>query len=197
MLVRLRRYFFTGVAVLLPIVLTGYIIFAVFNFAENLVGKHINNYLSSEFGFNIPGLGLVFATLIIIVVGFLSRHFFTRKILPILEGVFLRLPLIRQIYPAVKRIVQFLFSERKQLFKQVVLVQYPRKGIWSLAFITNQGIPQVSKEVGKEVLNIFVPGTPGPLTGFLIFVPKEDVIFLDISVEEAIKLLVSGGVLNP
>jgi len=196
-MIRFRRYFFTGLAVLLPIVLTGYIIFAFFNFAENLVGKHINNYLSSNFGFDIPGLGLLLAALIIIIAGFLSTHFFTRKILPIFEGIFLRLPLIRQIYPAVKKIVQFLFSEKRQLFKKVVLIQYPRKGIWSLAFVTNEGIPQASKKIGKEMLNVFVPGTPGPLTGFFILVPKEDVISLDISAEEALKLFVSGGVLNP
>lgn len=197
MIVKLRRYFLMGLVILLPVVLTGYIIFAVFNFAEHIVGKHINAYLSYRFDFYIPGLGLVLATLIIVCIGFFSSHFFGRALVPFLEKILSRLPLIRQLYPAVKRIVVFFFSEKKQLFKQVALIEYPRKGIWALAFITNEGIPQASKELGKEMLNVFVPGTPGPLTGFFILVPKEDTIFLDISVEEALKLLVSGGVLNP
>ncbi|MEW6009289.1 MAG: DUF502 domain-containing protein [Candidatus Omnitrophota bacterium] len=197
MMSKLRRYFLTGLAVLLPIVLTGYIIFAVFNFADNLLGKHINRYLSIFFGFYIPGLGLLITALIIIVVGFFSSNFLGKRLLPFFENILLRIPLVHQIYPSTKKIISFFFSAKKQLFKQVVLVEYPRKGIWSLAFITNEGTPEVEKKLDKEMLNIFIPGTPGPLTGYFMFVPKEDVIFLDISVEDALKLFISGGVLNP
>ena len=196
-MIRLRRYLLTGIAVLLPIVLTGYIIFAVFNFAENLVGKHINAYLSYRFDFYIPGLGVVFAVLIIIAIGFVSSHFFGNKILPLLEKVFLRIPVVRQLYPSVKKIVLFFFSDKKQLFKQVVLIEYPRRGVWAVSFVTNEGFREASEKIGIEMLNVFIPGTPGPLTGFLIVAPKEDVIFLDISVEQALRLLVSGGVINP
>lgn len=194
---KLRRYFLTGLAVLLPVVLTGYIIFVVFKFADNLLGRHINKYLYDLFGFYIPGLGLLLTVLIIILAGFFSSNFLGRKLLPFFEKILLRLPLVNQLYSPAKKIVSFFFSAKQQLFKQVVLVEYPRKGIWSLAFVTNEGTSEVSEKIGKEMLNLFIPSTPGPLTGYFMFVPKEDVVFLDISVEDALKLFISGGVLNP
>ncbi len=197
MMSKLRRYFLTGLAVLLPIVLTGYIIIIVFNFADNLLGKHINKYLHDLFGFYIPGLGLLLTAFIIVATGFFSSNFLGRKLLPFFEEILLRIPLVQQLYAPAKKIVSFFFSAKQQLFKQVVLIEYPRKGIWSLAFITNQGTPEIGAKLGKEMLNVFIPSTPGPLTGYFMFVPKEDVIFLDISVEDALKLFISGGVLNP
>lgn len=197
MIFRLRRYFFTGLAVLLPVFLTGYIIFAIFNFAEQLLGKYINEYLFTNFNFFIPGLGLFLTVSIIIIIGFLSSHFFGKNLFPFLERVFLRVPFIHQVYPAIKKIVSFFFSPDKKIFKQVVLVEYPSEGLWSVAFVTNASMEKINKVLGKEMLNVFVPNVPGPLTGNLILVPKEELVFLDITVEDALKIIISGGVLNP
>jgi uncharacterized membrane protein len=196
-MIKIRRYFFTGLAVLLPIALTLYLIVAVFAFADSLAGKYINSFLLKKFGFFIPGLGILFSALLIILVGFLSTHFFGKRFAPLLEKLFLHIPLVRQLYPSAKKIVSFLFSGKQRLFKQVVLIEYPRKGIWSLAFITNEGMSEAQKKIGKEMLNVFIPSTPGPLTGYFVFVPKDELIFLDVSVEDALKMFVSGGVLNP
>lgn len=197
MINRLRRYFFTGLAVLLPVFLTGYIIFLVFNFAEQLLGKYLNNYLLRHFDFFIPGLGLILTTVIIVFIGFISSHFFGKGALHLLEKLFLRFPFVRQLYPSIKKIVSFFFTQDRKLFKQVVLVQYPSKGIWSVAFITNTAVDKINNALGKDILNIFVPNVPGPLTGNLILVPKDEVVFLDICVEDALKIVVTGGVLNP
>ena len=196
MIIKLRQYFLTGLAVLLPVFLTGYIIFLIFNFAEALTGKYLNNYLLTNFNFFIPGLGLLLTLIIIVCIGFLSSRFFGRKIFPFFESLFLRIPLVRQLYPSIKKIVSFFFSQDKKLFKRAVLVEYPRKGTWSVGFITNEAAPRINKEFGKEMFNVFIPGTPGPLTGYLIIVPKEELLFLDISIEDALKVIISGGVLN-
>ena len=107
-----------------------------------------------------------------------------------------RFPLVRHIYPSVKQIIVFLFASQRQAFKKVVLVEYPRCGIWSLGFVTNEGFKEAKDKTGQDLLNIFIPSSPGPLTGFFVIIPRQEVLFLEISIEEAIKLLVSGGLLN-
>lgn len=196
MIIKLRHYFITGLAVLLPVFLTGYIIFLLFNFAESLVGKYVNDYLIRNFNFFIPGLGLLLTIIIIVAIGFLSSHFLGRRIFPFFESLFLRFPFVRQLYPSIKKIVSFFFSHDKKLFQQVVLVEYPRKGIWSVAFVTNEAAPLVNKKLGKEMLNVFIPSTPGPLTGYFILVAKEEAVFMDMPIEDALRVIISGGVLN-
>lgn len=197
MIIKLRHYFITGLAVLLPVFLTAYIIFLIFNFAEALTGKYLNDYLLRNFHFFIPGLGLLLTLTIIVCIGFLSSRFLGRKIFPFFESLLLRTPLVRQLYPTIKKIVSFFFSHDKKLFKQVVLVQYPSKGVWSVAFVTNSAMDKINNVLGKEMLNIFIPNVPGPLTGNLILAPKDEVVFLDISIEDALKIIITGGVLNP
>lgn len=197
MVIKLRQYFLTGLAVLLPVFLTGYIIFLIFNFAEALTGKYLNDYLLRNYHFFIPGLGLLLTLIIIVFIGFLSSHFFGKRIFPFFESLFLRIPLVHQLYPSIKKIISFFFSQDKKLFKQVVLIEFPRKGLWSVAFVTNEAMPLINKGLGKEFLNVFVPTTPGPLTGYFVLVAKEEAVFLDISIEDALKIIISGGVLNP
>ena len=108
-----------------------------------------------------------------------------------------KFPLVRHVYPAVKQITAFLFASQQQAFKKVVLVEYPRRGIWSIGFITNESFQEVKQKTKQDLLNIFIPSSPGPLTGFFTLIPRKEVILLDIAVEDAIKLLVSGGLLNP
>ena len=108
-----------------------------------------------------------------------------------------RLPLTRYVYPSIKKITEFLFAHHRQAFKKVVLVEYPRRGIWSLGFITNEAFQEIKDKTKQDLLNIFIPSSPGPLTGFFILTPRQEVIFLDIPIEDAVRLIVSGGLLNP
>lgn len=186
----LRRYFFTGLATLFPMAVTLYVLVAIFRFADGFLGRFL--------GFQIPGLGLVLTLLIILIAGVLSTQLLGRLVFPTVEALFSRLPLVRKIYPAVKQLTQFLFNEDagQAAFRRVVLVQYPRPGAYSLAFVTNETQTTVTG-VGRTLVTLLIPNPPSPFTGPIILVPKEDVILLDMSVEDAIKLVVSGGVVAP
>lgn len=194
---KIRRYFITGLLVILPVFITLYFLFSVFMFIDGIWGNAINYYLRKHFGFFIPGLGLILGVITVIVTGFLATRFLGRRILPALEKQFLKFPLIRQIYPPAKQIVGFFLSKDKPAFKKVVLVEYPSKGIWSIGFITNEGFQEAQEKIGQELLHVFIASTPSPFTGFFILVPRKDVKFLDMAVEDGIKLIVSGGILKP
>ena len=132
------------------------------------------------------------------LIGFITRNLLGRKIHDFFERLVLKLPFFKQVYPALKEMAIFLFSrEQLRSFKQVVLIEYPRKGIYSFGFLTNDASQRIQDKVKQELCNIFVPSSPGPLTGFVMMVPKKDIIFTDITIEEAFKFIVSGGVVNP
>ncbi len=183
----LRRYFVTGLATLFPVFVTIQLLVWIFNFTDSRLGR--------VFGTQITGLGLLATILVILLVGVLSIHFFGRVIFRTLEVWFSWLPIVRRIYPAIKQLAQFLFNEdeRHAAFRRVVLVQYPRLGSYSLSFVTNETKTSVT---GKPttMLSLLIPQPPSPVTGPIIFVPEADVIPLDISVEQAVKLIMSGGV---
>ena len=185
----LRRYFLTGLATLFPVVVTLFIVWQIFRAADGLLGQYL--------GSRIPGLGLIVTLIVILLVGVFSVHFFGRVVFQMFETVLSRLPVVRKIFPAVKQLTTFLFSEGGQAaaFRRVVLVQYPRPGAYSLAFVTNEC---ATTATGKEetLLTLLIPNPPSPFTGPIIFVPKRDVVVLDLSVEEAVKLIVSGGVVG-
>lgn len=185
-----RRYFLTGLATLFPITVTLYVVVTIFNFADRKLGRLL--------GFQLPGLGLIVTILIIFAVGVLSTHVLGRFIFPTIETWFTRLPFVKTIYPAVKQLTRFLFNEndRQAAFRRVVLVQYPRPGAYSLAFVTNEAQTSVTGSP-KTIFTLLIPNPPSPFTGPIIFVPKEDVILLEMSVEDAVKLVVSGGVVAP
>ena len=182
-----RRYFVTGLATLLPVLVTIFLVWKIFEFADGLLGDRL--------GFKIPGLGLVLTILIIVAVGIFSIHFFGRVVLRTLEATVLRLPLVRTIYPAVKQLAQFLFGgeDARPAFRRVVLVQFPRPGSYAIAFVTNEGDSSVTGQT-RRILTLLVPSPPSPFSGPIIFVPQEEVIPLEMSVEDALKLVVSGGV---
>ncbi len=181
----LRRYFITGLAALFPVVVTLYLLVAIFNFSDGLLGRYL--------GSRIPGLGLLMTLLITLAVGFFSTHFLGRVVFPVIETWFSRLPLIRMIYPAVKQLTRFLFSDSKQIsIRRVALVEYPKEGIFSLAFVTNE-TPTSATGKPETLLTLLIPTPPSPFSGPLIFVPKEKVLLLDMPVEQALKLIVSGG----
>jgi uncharacterized membrane protein len=192
-MVKLRKYFLTGLVIILPI----WVLFQIFVFADNLLGRFINEQIKRLVGFYVPGISLILTFIIVIIIGFLASRFLGRRLLPVLERWFLKFPLTKQIYIPAKQIVEFLFSQKAPSFKQVVMVEYPRKGIWSIGFITNDAFEEVKKKTNEDLLGVYIPSSPNPITAYLAYVPKKDVIFLDISVEQGLKLIVSGGILQP
>lgn len=182
-----RRYFVTGLATLFPVALTLWLVWVIFNFADSQLGR--------IFGVTFPGLGILGTVLVILLVGVLSIHFFGRVLFRTIEAWLSRLPFIKRIYPAVKQVAGFLFEENgaQAALRGVVLTQYPRLGVYCIAFVTNETRTRVN---GKDqtLLTLLLPNPPSPFTGPLIFVPKEDVVPLSMTVEEAVKFIVSGGV---
>lgn len=182
-----RRYFVTGLATLFPVTVTVLLVWQIFRFVDRRLG--------ALFGLQIPGLGIVVTILVILAVGVLSVHFFGRVIFRTIEGWFKWLPFVRKIYPPVKQLAQFLFNEesRSTAFKRVVLLQYPRPNTYSIAFVTNE-TDTTANGRPQRLLTCLIPNPPSPFTGPIIFVPQEDVVTLDLSVEDAVKFIVSGGV---
>jgi uncharacterized membrane protein len=196
-MLRLRHYFVTGLLLVLPVFITFYFLFLIFRFIDGILGGLINSYLKNSFGFVIPGVGLVVGILIVLFSGFLASHFLGKKVLPTLEKLVLRFPGSRQIYPSAKQIISFLFSKEKTGFKKVVLVEYPSKGVWAVGFVTNEGFKEAQEKTQEELIHIFIPSPPSPWSGFLALIPKKNIKFLDMSIEDGIKLIISGGILKP
>lgn len=192
-----RRYLLTGLTVFLPVLLTVYLIVLTFNFIDGFLGKAIKPIFIDIFGFYFRGISIAVFILLLLIIGFLVTNFLGRKLYPIIERLLLRLPLFRQVYPAMKEIAIFLFSRDKPTFKQVVLVEYPRKGVYSLGFLVGDSSPKLCEKVQKNLCNILIPTSPSPFSGFVILIPREEIIFTDITVEQAIKFFVSDGVVNP
>lgn len=195
---KLRTYFISGLVVFLPLALTTYFFILAINFTDGFLGKYLQPYFYRNFGFYFRGVGILVGIYIIIVTGFFVTNFLGRKVHNLFERLLLRLPFFKQVYPALKEMALFLFSQdRLKTFKQVVLVEYPRKGVYSYGFLTNDTALKICEQTKTELCNVFVPSSPGPLTGFAILVPKKEIIFTEISIEDAFKFIVSGGVVNP
>jgi uncharacterized membrane protein len=193
----LRRYFGTGLLITLPVFITLYLIFAVFRFIDGIFGKIVNYYIKQNLGFTIPGIGIIIGILVVFLIGFTAANFFGKRIIQGLEHWFLKFPFIRQIYPAAKQIVDSFISKDSPAFKKVVLAEYPSKGLYAIGFITNDSFKEANDLTGKELLHVFIATTPSPLTGYLALIPKDDVKYLDISVEDGVKLIVSAGIVKP
>ncbi len=194
---KLKKYFLTGLLTILPIFLTFYLFFLVFKWIDSIIGGLINRYLKSTFDFSIPGLGFIMVILILLAVGFVVSHLLSKRTLPVIEGWLLRLPGVKLVYLPIKQIVSFVFSKSSFEFKRVVLVQYPSSGIWSVGFMTNEGFREAQELTGEELVHVLIGTTPGPWTGFLILVPKKNVKFMEMTIEESMKLIISGGILKP
>lgn len=196
-MLKVKRYFLTGLLLVLPLFITCYILVLSFKLIDGILGGFINNYLRNNWGFFIPGIGIILGILIVWLTGFAATHFLGKRALSSLENCFIGLPGVRQIYPSAKQIVGFLFSKDKAAFKQVVLAEYPCKGIWSIGFITNDSFAEANKKTAQDLTHVFIPSTPSPWSGFLVLIPREDIKHLDISVEAGIRLIISGGILKP
>jgi uncharacterized membrane protein len=189
-LVSLRNYFITGVIVLIPIGITIYLTLFIIKISTNLLPEKINpnNYLP----FEIPGIEILIAVIFITIIGSLSLSFLGKKILEIFNNILKRIPILRTIYSAVGQLTES-FTHSKDSKKSVVIIEYPRKGLWVVGFATKDNKGEISKKINEELVNVFVPTTPNPTSGFLLMVPKKDLIYLDMSFEEASRFIVSAG----
>ena len=184
--------------IVLPVLVTVYLFVSLFSFFDNILGRYISRITLAYLGVKIPGLGLLVFILLIFLTGFFATNFIGRRLLLYLEGFWFKFTIVKNVYPAAKQVTRFLFSQKLEgRMQKVVLVEYPSKGIYTIAFVTNHADKEIEIKTGKELLNVLIPSVPNPVTGFMIIVPRAEVIYLDMSIEEAIKIIVSGGVLNP
>lgn len=194
----IKKYFIVGITVILPVFITAYAFVAVLHFTDKLIGKTINSILQNRFGFFIPGLGIFLVVIIILAIGFLYSFFFGRRLFSIFEYVFQRIPFASDIYQPVKQLSNFLLGkEEKKRFKKVVLVEYPSPGSYSIGFVTNEDLGPLYKEESLKLISVFVPFPPTPLSGFMLLIPREKTVTLDISIEQAMKFIISGGIFLP
>ena len=192
-LARLRNYFITGIVVLVPIGITLYLTKFFISVSSNLIPKEINP--NSYLPFSIPGLEILLSIIFITVIGWLSLSFIGKKILQLVNETLKRIPRLRTIYSAIGQMTESL-APRKGNKKSVVLVEYPRKGSWAVGFATKDNKGEISKKTSTELVNVFVPTTPNPTSGFLLMFPKKEIIYLDMTFEEASKFIVSAGTSN-
>ena len=196
---RLRNYFLAGVLITAPISITIYLTWSFLQFIDNKIVRFVPEQYnpSTYLPFSMPGLGLLIAVAFFIIVGWLTRNFLGRLLVNITEFIVERVPVINTLYGAVKQIFETVMTSQSDAFKDVVMFEYPRKGTWVMGFVTGVTKGEVQAKTKADMMNIFVPTTPNPTSGFLLFVPKKDLIYMDMSVEEGIKMIVSGGIITP
>ena len=189
----LRNYFITGVVVLIPIGFTLYLSKILISVSSKLIPKNINpnHYLP----FDIPGIEIIISIFLITLVGGLSLSFFGRRILKLIDDLFKKIPFLRTVYSAIVQMTET-FSKKDDNKKSVVLVEYPRKNVWAVGFATKENTGEMVEKTNKKLINVFVPTTPNPTSGFLLMFPIEDVIYLNMTFEEASKFIVSAGTSN-
>ena len=188
--VKFRNYFITGVVVLIPIGITIYLMLFIIRISSNIIPKEINpnHYLP----YDIPGVEILIAIIIITFIGWLSLSFIGKRMLVIFNNLLKKIPILRTIYSAIVQMTEtFTTGDRNR--KNVVLVEYPRKGSWAVGFATKENSGEMSNKTKKNLVNVFIPTTPNPTSGFLLMFPKDEVIYLDLTFEEASKFIVSAG----
>ena len=190
----LRTYFFTGVVVLIPIGITLYLTKFIIQISSKIIPEEINpnNYLP----FSIPGLEILISIIIITLAGGLSFSFIGKKLLQLINDLFKRIPILRTIYSAITQMTET-FTNKDDSKRSVVLVEYPRKGTWAVGFATKKNETEISSKTNKNLINVFLPTTPNPTSGFLLMFPEEEIVYLDMTFEEASKFIVSAGTSAP
>tara|TARA_B100000579_G_C22669848_1_gene775098 strand:- start:279 stop:899 length:621 start_codon:yes stop_codon:yes gene_type:complete len=191
---KLRNDFFTGIVVLVPIGITLYLTKFIITISSKLIPEEINP--NSYLPFSIPGLEILLSIIIITLIGGLSLSFIGKKILQVVNDLLKKIPILRTIYSAIGQMTETLTPKKKSK-KSVVLIEYPRKGSWAVGFVTKENKGEISKKTNKNLVNVFVPTTPNPTSGFLLMFPKDEVIYLNMTFEEASKFIVSAGTSNP
>ena len=188
---RIRAWFFTGLLVTAPVLLTVYITWAAIKLIDSQISKLLPGFETSILG-NVPGIGLVIGAVLITLIGAIAAGFLGRYIIRLGEAILNKMPVVRSIYGATKQILETVISTQSDAFREVVLVEYPRKKLWVIGFVTGNTKGEVAGRIPSSMVNVFVPTTPNPTSGFLLFCPREDVIFLKMTVE-----VVSGGIVTP
>ena len=193
-LTSLRNYFITGIVILIPIGITIYLTLFLIEISSKILPNEINpnHYLP----YDIPGLEILISIILITLIGGISLSFIGKKLLSAFNNLLKKIPILRTIYSAILQMTETFTKDEKQK-KNVVLVEYPRKGIWAVGFATKKNSTQMSTKTKKELINVFVPTTPNPTSGFLLMIPQEDIIYLDLNFEEASKFIVSAGTSDP
>ncbi|MGH1539802.1 MAG: DUF502 domain-containing protein [Arenicella sp.] len=195
---KLRKYLVAGLLVWVPLVVTFLLVKFIIDIVDRtLVLVPAKFRPENLIGYEIPGLGLVLTLLLMLLTGMIVANLFGRRLVNGWEDLLSRIPLVRTIYSSVKQVTSTIFSDSSQSFREVVLVEYPRKGAWMLAFVTGDGPTAFQKKLNQPLVNLFVPTTPNPTSGFYVMVPARDVIRIDIPVEVGLKMILSAGVINP
>jgi len=195
---RIRRYLVAGILVWVPLGVTSALVYVAVGFTDKTLLLIPEQYRPDVlFGFHIPGLGVILALIVLLVTGVLAANFVGRAFVGGWESLMERIPIIRAVYSAAKKFSEIVFSDSSQSFKKVLLIEYPRKGLYSLAFQTATDLGEVQGRTGEEVVCCFVPTTPNPTSGLIIIVPKKDVTELDMDIDEALKMIISLGVVVP
>ena len=192
-LTRIRNYFIAGIVVLIPIGITTYLTILLISASSKILPKEINpnHYLP----YNIPGVEIIISVLLITLIGWLSLSFLGKRLLNFFNYILQKIPILRTIYSAIGQMTET-FTKNDNKNKNVVLVEYPRKGCWAVGFATKENVGEMAKKTNKQLINVFVPTTPNPTSGFLLMFPIEDVIYLNMTFEEASKFIVSAGTSN-
>jgi uncharacterized membrane protein len=196
---RLRNYLLAGVIVTAPVSITLYVSWLFIDFVDRQVTPLIPAKYNPEtyLPFGLPGLGLVVMVLVLTIIGALTAGFIGRFFVRTGEQLLAQMPVVRTIYSALKQVFETVFAEKSTAFREVVLIEYPRRGIWAMGFATGSTKGEVQHLVKDEVVNVFLPTTPNPTSGFLLFLPRQDVVFLSMTVEEGVKMVISAGVVTP
>jgi len=190
---RIRNYFIAGIVVLIPIGITVYLTIFIISISSKILPKEINpnHYLP----YSVPGLEIIISLILITLIGWLSLSFLGKKLLDLFNNILKKIPILRTIYSAIGQMTQT-FTKNDSSKKNVVLIEYPRKGSWAVGFATKDNTGEIKSKINKNLVNVFVPTTPNPTSGFLLMFPKEEVIYLDMTFEEASKFIVSAGTSN-
>jgi len=194
----MRKYLIAGLLVWMPLGITFLVVRAIVDFLDRTLLLLPQEYQPDHLlGIHIPGIGVVLSVVLVLATGMIVANLLGRRIVATWELLLSRIPIVRNLYAGIKQIMEAILSADGKSFRKVLLLEYPRKGVWSLAFMTSIDLGEVQDKTGSQVVSVFIPTTPNPTSGFVLMVPKEDVIELDMSVEEGLKMIISMGVVVP
>ncbi len=194
----IKGIFLTGIIAIVPVGVTFYILYLIVGMMNKLVRIIPAKFHPDQLlPYHIPGLGVIITLILIFTAGLITKSYLGKKAVHMGERLVGKIPLVRGIYNALKQLLEAMFGDKGESFKKAVLIEYPRRGLYSIAFITDESRGEIQSKTSKKCINIFVPTTPNPTSGFYIIIPEEDIIYLDMTVEEAFTLIISGGVLSP
>ncbi|MBT9383245.1 DUF502 domain-containing protein [Pseudooceanicola sp. CBS1P-1] len=200
-LARVRSSFLTGIVVILPVALTIWVLWSILGWIDSVVLPLVPERFQPEhyIGINLRGVGIIFFLVFTVIIGWVAKGLIGRSLIRYGESLVDRMPIVRTVYSGAKQIAETVFAQSERSFERACLIQYPRKGIWAIGFVSTEAKGELAMraETGSKLMSIFVPTTPNPTSGFLLYLPEEDVTYLDMSIEDAAKLVISAGLVYP